>query len=168
MKKIASIIMVLLFISTTLLACRSRLSFDAQYLRTNYDSNKSATAGLPFVISSRAELIRYCEIAWPNQSAAGRNAALSSNSFLESIGKYSDDFFKSKYLVIVIFQEISGSIRHEVKRVDKNGVISIDRLVPGEGRAMTADMAEWHVVIELDNKNKFEKASAKINDRTAP
>jgi hypothetical protein len=73
------------------------------------------------------------------------------------IGNYTDAFFASNFLVLVLLEEISGSYRHRVERIEESGDIIITRLVPGIG---TADMAQWHIIIELDNDYKLEEFQA--------
>jgi len=73
---------------------------------------------------------------------------------MDVILKYSSSFFEDNFLVIVSLQENSGSIRHNVERIDENGDIVINRLEPEIG---TADMAEWNIIIELANSTKTEQ-----------
>ena len=71
--------------------------------------------------------------------------------FLDACDQYDEIFFEKNYLIFVILEEGSGSIRHEVRSVeqtkDKKIRISIDRKVPELG---TADMAQWHIILELN------------------
>ena len=76
------------------------------------------------------------------------------NNFLDAIAKYSDGYFADNYLVIVRLVEGSGSIRHKVERIDENGDIVINRLLPGMG---TADMAAWSILIEVNNNFEAEQ-----------
>ncbi|MEG2017589.1 MAG: hypothetical protein RR128_03930 [Clostridium sp.] len=65
--------------------------------------------------------------------------------------KYDEEFFKTKSLIVIQLREGSGSIRHEVSRVVKNGdqiTVQIKVTIPEYG---TADMAEWAVFVEIDN-----------------
>jgi len=67
--------------------------------------------------------------------------------------KYDDEFFSKKALIIVTLDESSGSVRHKVKKIIKEGneiSIAIERMVPGIG---TADMAEWNIYIELNTED---------------
>ena len=53
-------------------------------------------------------------------------------------------------LILVLLEEGSGSIRHKVKSVKTSGndvEIDIDVTCP---EVCTEDMAEWHIIIELD------------------
>lgn len=71
--------------------------------------------------------------------------------FLDACDQYDETFFEKNYLIFVLLEEGSGSIRHEVRSVeqteDKKIRISIDRKVPELG---TADMAQWHIILELN------------------
>ena len=70
--------------------------------------------------------------------------------FLDACDQYDEAFFEKNYLIFVLMEEGSGSIGHEVRSVeqteDQKISISIDRNVPEVG---TADMAEWHIILEL-------------------
>ena len=71
--------------------------------------------------------------------------------FKEATEIYDESFFKSHKLVMVVLEEGSGSIRHKVNAVKSGGgdrlQINIERVVP---EAMTADMAQWHILIDTD------------------
>ena len=70
--------------------------------------------------------------------------------FLDACDQYDEAFFEKNYLIFVLLEEGSGSIGHEVRSVEQTEYqkisISIDRNVPEVG---TADMAEWHIILEL-------------------
>jgi len=69
--------------------------------------------------------------------------------FLDACDKYTAEYFEDQILVMVLLEEGSGSIRHNVDnvKIGSNGklYISISRDVPEVG---TDDMAEWHILIE--------------------
>ncbi|MCL2444459.1 MAG: hypothetical protein FWD13_13490 [Treponema sp.] len=73
--------------------------------------------------------------------------------YADAIAKYTDNYFTDNFLVIVLLEENSGSNRHEVEKVETNGDIIINRLIPEIG---TADMATWNIIIELNNNFKPE------------
>lgn len=67
-----------------------------------------------------------------------------------NISRYDDEFFAENALIIITLDESSGSVRHNVKKVIKEGneiSIAIESKVPELG---TADMAEWNIYIELN------------------
>ena len=135
-------------------------SLKVQYIRTDEHSD---SGGVKYpvitVVSSKTELDRYYnnnkDIYYlgpnylrfrerdPDLNYADEYFAL---GFIEAIENYSDTFFADNFLVLVLLEEGSGSIRHKVERIDKNGDIAISRLIP-EGDC-TGDMAEWHIIIE--------------------
>ncbi|MBO5649248.1 MAG: hypothetical protein J6S76_04985, partial [Clostridia bacterium] len=68
--------------------------------------------------------------------------------FLDACDKYDAEYFEDQILLMILLEEGSGSVRHEVKRVGTNAdkvFVDIKSIVPEIG---TADMAEWHVLIE--------------------
>jgi len=75
-------------------------------------------------------------------------------SYTDAVAKYTGNYFTDNFLVIVLLEENSGSNRHEVEKVEANGDIIINRLIPEIG---TADMATWTIIIELNNSYKLEK-----------
>lgn len=126
--------------------------FRAQYIRTDggWDG-----AGFPAVhiIRSVEELTAYYE-ANKETFYLGRNENPASDStigFLDACDKYDEAFFESKYLLFVLLEEGSGSIRHKVTRVQQlpgNQLsVNIDTITPEIG---TEDMAQWHIILELD------------------
>ncbi|MBQ1521009.1 MAG: hypothetical protein IIZ56_05980 [Clostridia bacterium] len=122
-------------------------AFEAQYVRTDgYHEN----VGYPVVtvVSSKAALDAYFEENRGLYELSRGEQAGSASGFAGAIKKYDDDWFASHQLVIVLLEESSGSIRHEVESVtagDSPSIV-IRRLVPEVG---TCDMAEWHILIEL-------------------
>lgn len=70
--------------------------------------------------------------------------------FLDACDEYDDGFFEENYLILLLLQEGSGSVRHEVINVtqmlDQRINISVIRELPEIG---TSDMAQWHVILEL-------------------
>lgn len=75
----------------------------------------------------------------------------STESFNEATAEYDDDFFKDKAIVMVVTRESSGSNYYDGVNVNgKEGVIAVYRFCPEVG---TADMASWHIIIELDRND---------------
>jgi hypothetical protein len=125
----------------------NKIDFDAQYLRTN---KHEKTTPITTVISSKTQLDQYYEDACPNRYYPEENVDYYAKIFKDAIKKYTDGFFTDHFLVVVLLEERSGSIKHEVEKIDEDGNIFIKRVLPGGD--MTDDMAEWHIVIEI-NKN---------------
>ena len=140
------------------------LEFKAQYIRANllqYDPAPNFPETV--LIKDRGELEKYYadninkyNLRWD-----------SPDCFYEAVlNGYDEDFFKERCLLFVVVQEGSGSISHVVKKVEydqNSGTIGtvIDRIVPNTG---TDDMAEWHIVIELDRSVSGSKLNIDIKD----
>lgn len=73
------------------------------------------------------------------------------NGFLDACDRYDEAYFENQILVMVLVEEGSGSVRHNVDSVkvgwDDKLYISICSIVPEEG---TCDMALWHILIETE------------------
>ena len=126
-------------------------AFEAQYIRTNGGPEE----GYPYhtVISSRAELEAYYESHKDIYDLERRETVYSDSTigFLDACDKYDDAYFERQNLVLIVLQEGSGSIRHEITDVRRNMEnggwdITIDRKVP---EVVTDDMAQWHLFLEV-------------------
>ena len=129
-------------------------ALNAQYIRTEYfyDTENPFPTGIT-VVSSTNEMEQYYE-KHMRRTWDGYGNIIPDYNFLSVIERYSDDFFANNFLVIVSLTEGSGSIRHEVERIDDNGDIVINRLLPEVG---TDDIASWSIIIELNNNLKIEQ-----------
>ena len=123
----------------------------AQYIRTNGYSEGVLYPSVR-IIDSLQELKDYYN-TWHEVFDLERKEKVYSDTtvgFLDACDQYDDAFFEKNYLIFVLLEEGSGSIRHEVRSVeqaeDKKISISIDRKVPEVG---TDDMADWHIILEL-------------------
>jgi len=111
-----------------------QLAFEVQYVRTDgyLDGEEYPKV---FVIHTKEDLDAYAE---------------TSERFLEAVQAYDEEWFEDHQLVLVVLEESSGSVRHEVKSVVKTqegeGVIEVIRRRPDVG---TTDMAKWHLVLEM-------------------
>ena len=87
-------------------------------------------------------------------------------AFNDAVQKYSDTFFETNALVLVLLTESSGSISHDVDAVYENGElrISVDRHIPGG--FMTMDMARWLAVVELSTEYVKNDISVEIIQET--
>lgn len=111
------------------------------------------------VIRSRAELDMYI---------ARHMTEPYTGEALIDLDFYDDAFFAQKDLIIAALIEGSGSYRHAVTGVsctDGIWTISIDRILPGEGYAVTADIAWWHIFIEVDEVGLFDRVELDISVR---
>lgn len=164
MKKVIAM-MVALVCVLGLCACHSNdtpyptpeaYAFEAQYIRTNGDSNYK---NYPYhvVIDSREELEAYYE-ANKKLFNLERTPEVWSDTtigFLDACDKYDKAYFKRQNLVLIILEEGSGSIRHEITDVrhhrDENGAlcgwdITISENAP---ELVSHDMAQWHLFLEI-------------------
>ena len=123
------------------------IDFSAQYIRTN-GYHEDVKYPVVKIIRSARELSEYCEANKENYDLVYPYSGI---GFLDACEKYDDAYFADHILVMVLLEEGSGSIRHEVQAVhmsaDGHCQIYIDRIVPECG---TCDMAEWHILIELE------------------
>jgi len=116
-----------------------------QYIRTQYTGFSEFPAVT--VIKSLEELERYIEDSFSSGNIRDGVAYLPENDFFHAVAKYTNEFFVENYLVFIEITENSGSNRHEVESISIDGDIKIKCIVPEIG---TADMAQWHIIIELD------------------
>ena len=120
------------------------ITFEAQYIRIG--SGLGQRTPVCAVISSLNELNQYTNSL--------RSSSFWETEYLNTISKYTNNYFSNNFLVIIFLQENSGSNRHRVDKIDFNGDIIIERLVPEIG---TSDMATWNIIIELNNNFKSDK-----------
>jgi len=126
--------------------CDVRINFDVQIVRHGrVEAFESTFNPIVTVVSSKHELEQYYEFACPYQYY---NVGHYPCAFWKAIAEYCETFFAENYLVFVMLHEGSGSVRHEVERVEGSGDIIISRLMP-DG-PVTADIAIWNIVIELN------------------
>lgn len=128
-------------------------AFSAQYIRTDgYVSGARFPRAV--VIRSVEELEDYYNQNCETFSLGRRDKVYLDTTigFLDACDKYTDAYFKDKMLVMVLVEYGSGSIRSEVTKVElaEDGKlnVSIDSTSP---ELVTYDMAEWHILIELEN-----------------
>lgn len=128
-------------------------------MRRSTSDNGGPEDGYPYhtVISSRAELEAYYEAYKDIYSLERRETVYSDSTigFLDACDKYDNAYFERQNLVLIVLQEGSGSIRHEITDVRRHRIengaldgwdITIDRKVPEAG---TEDMAQWHLFLEV-------------------
>jgi len=146
--------------STT--AAPVELKIKAQYIRTN--ANPDKIAGLPsvYAIRSKAEVDNYTQANKAKYyGKLGRNPDPASDEtigFLDAVAKYDSKYFQKNLLIFVVLVEPSGSIRHEAVKFEqtKDGsVLTVNRLLP---KVQTADMAYWHIIVELSKEEYNNKA----------
>ncbi len=133
------------------MAAGAEVQWCAQYIRTNGYSEAVLFPSVR-IIHSLQELKDYYNV-WHEVFDLERREKVYSDTtigFLDACDHYDDAFFEKNYLIFVLFEEGSGTIRHEVCSViqtrDKKIAISVDRKVPEVG---TDDMAQWHIILQL-------------------
>ncbi|MBP5579988.1 MAG: hypothetical protein J6X56_11070 [Ruminococcus sp.] len=118
--------------------------FNAQYIRTNcYGGNVSYPQKK--LITSRSELDSYIEEYWENAKKRW-SGSYDDDEFIKAAAKYDDNWFSTHKLMLVVLETGSGSHRYNVVQVGGIGV-TIERKLP---QIETCDMAEWHILIEVD------------------
>lgn len=113
--------------------------FAAQFIRTNgYDASRRYP--IITLITGADELLAYVNAHKTEYDLVG---------FADAVQAYDAAFFENHCLALLVLEEFSGSVRHEVEDVvmdDAMVRIEIVRHLPQMG---TADMAQWHIIVEL-------------------
>ena len=126
------------------------VGFAPQYIRTN-GYHEDVEYPVVKIIRSVDELNAYYNAAKGKYDLARKEKVYSDTTigFLNACDKYDDAYFEEQILVMVLLEEGSGSIRHNVDYVktgsDGTLHVGIRRIVPEIG---TDDMAQWHILIE--------------------
>ena len=130
----------------------TEVEWSAQYIRTN-GYQDGAKFPKVVVIKSAKELTEYYNSTKEVFDLERKEKVYSDTTtgFLDVCDQYDDAFFEKNYLIFVLLEEGSGSVRHEVRSVgqtsSKKISVSIDSILPdGTG---TSDMAQWHIIVEL-------------------
>lgn len=129
----------------------AELTYDAQYIRTD-GYHGEVVYPVVTAIDLENELSAYYEINKDLYDLSRREEVYADTTvgFLDAVDTYDEAYFEDHVLVLVLLEEGSGSIRHEVTSVTRDGDevrIHIKRKVPDMG---TDDMAEWHIFVELE------------------
>jgi len=150
MKKFITLL-ILIFIFTLLAGCNPVNTFSCddplnlkdisiEYTRTDgYHSDMSYPCIQ--VIKSENELLEYYQ--------KQKDKFNMDSDFKDRMAYYDESFLKYNVLVIILIQESSGSIRHELESVttdDDSVIFGIKRIIPEMG---TTDMAQWHILISI-------------------
>lgn len=158
MKRTLALLMLLTVCILSLSGCAENTqspvsyAFEAQYIRTNRcDDTKIPTYAL---IHSRKELDAYYE-ANKNTFDLERKKTVFADTtigFLDACDKYDDAYFETHNLLLIVLEEPSGSIRHQITdvRPSEGGVgwtVTVKRIRPS--KFQTDDMAAWHLFLEI-------------------
>lgn len=126
--------------------------YQKQYIRTD-GGNEDTEYPFYEIIRSREELNRYYEEHKDIYNLERRETVYADSSigFLDACDRYDDAFFAQRDLIILVLEEGSGSVRHEIQGVrpyyDNSWQLIGRRIVP---EVCTDDMAQWHILIEID------------------
>ena len=129
----------------------SMTEYTAQYIRTD-GYRDGEVYPKAFLITDAEELNRYYEENRDFYDFGHREKVYADSSigFADAIGKYDAAWFENHRLILVVLEEGSGSVRHELAGVmpRENGLtVEIVSRIPEVG---TSDMAEWHILIETE------------------
>ena len=127
-------------------------SFEALFYRTDLLSYVDAEYPVIIKINSVKDLNDYFvnnKDSYQIDQGCYGESNMADDVFLNS-GKYKESLFIDHFLLFIIIQEGSGSVRHRIGSVSLETdpvSVEITRIVPFIG---TADMAQWHIVLVLD------------------
>ncbi len=129
----------------------SMTEYTAQFIRTD-GYRDGEVYPKAFLITDAEELNRYYEENRNFYDFGHREKVYADSSigFADAIGKYDAAWFENHRLILVVLEEGSGSVRHELAGVmpRENGLtVEIVSRIPEVG---TSDMAEWHILIETE------------------
>ncbi len=128
-----------------------KVDFGVQYIRTN-GYHEEVVYPVLTVIRSAEELSEYYDANKDRYDLQRKSEIFADTTmgFLDACDKYNDEYFQNNNVIMVLLEEGSGSIRHNVDFVkidtDAKLQISIRSILRGAG---TCDMAEWHIMIEI-------------------
>ena len=146
------------------LSMTETVSFEAQYIRTD-GYHESMEYPMVRVIHSVEELKAYYDSNKDIYNLERRDKVYADMTigFLDACDKYNEFYFEKQVLVLILLEEGSGSIRHEVTEVElvktdqkQELVVNIITKVPEIG---TDDMAEWHIFVEPEPGVHIEEES---------
>ncbi len=129
------------------------VEYGVQYVRTDGYQDGAQFPKVK-IIRSPEELNSYYEANKDTFNLERKEKVYSDTTvgFLDACDKYDGAYFEKGYLVLVLLEEGSGSIHHEVtgSTISSDGDLGIyiKRIVPEFG---TCDMAEWHIILEMSN-----------------
>ena len=129
------------------------VEYGVQYIRTNGYQDGASFPRVE-IIRSAEELNSYYEANKDTFDLERKDQVYSDTTigFLDACDKYDTAYFEKGYLVFVLLEEGSGSIRHEVQEttISSDGELGVYIVsdLPGAG---TCDMAEWHIILEMSN-----------------
>lgn len=119
-------------------------AFSAQYIRTDGRRESGAYPQVT-IIHSVEELTSYYE---ENKGSYDLESREDATGFLDACEKYDSAYFKDSFLIVILMEEASGSIRHTVDELSLKETGELTASISTEKpEAGTADMAVWHILI---------------------
>lgn len=140
--------------------------FEAQYLRTG-SFNESAVYPRIRIVNSRDELLAFYRESVSDGTLTRLDPSDGLSACETATARWDDAFFADHSLIVVLLEEGSGSVRHEVTAVTlSSGVYQVDvnRIVPELG---TCDMAEWQILIEIPKAASDAEAALRLQTVSA-
>lgn len=122
------------------------ITYNAVYSRTDGYIEKKTYPYIT-VVNTRADLEKYTA---DHEGQYNFYETSSSKGFYDIVTAYDSTFFTDHSLIMILLEEGSGSVRHEIDDItceDGATTITIRRILPSD--PATDDMAEWHVLVEL-------------------
>ena len=122
----------------------SGCDFTAQYIRTDITASAYPAAYPQAVmLGSSAELNTYIGEHKDSYNFSGSTVVPGLN---DAVKAYTEEWFETHKLLVILLEEGSSSISHEVSAVSRD-TVWIKRNVP---QIFMTDMAQWHILLELD------------------
>ncbi len=129
------------------------VDYGVQYIRTNGYLDGAVFPSVK-IIRSAEELNSYYEANKETFDLERKDKVYSDTTigFLDACDKYDAAYFEKGYLVFVLLEEGSGSIRHEVQEttISSDGELGV-YIKTNSPEVCTDDMAEWHIILEMSN-----------------
>ncbi|MBQ8642805.1 MAG: hypothetical protein IJ480_11385 [Clostridia bacterium] len=124
---------------------------NVQYIRTD-GYHEDAQYPAVTLIRSAEELEAYYEAVKDRYDLERKGTVYADTTigFLDACDRYDEAYFTTHDLLLVLLEEGSGSIRHEVGslvRTEDAWLLDVIRIEP---EVCTDDMAQWHIMIEVE------------------
>ena len=122
-----------------------------QYIRTD-GYREEAAYPMVFLFHTPEMLTEYYEANRDLYDLAPRETVYTDSSigFADAITQYDAAWFAEHDLLMVVLEEGSGSIRHEVYAITETPEKWSINIASIEPEVCIADMAQWHILIEVE------------------
>lgn len=125
--------------------------FEWTEIRTDVMSGENTDFPYTVIIDSKEKLDEYYNANKDNFYLERVDRVYSDTTigFLDEADKYDEAFFEENSLIFIILECGSGSIRHQVTKVESSELrtrITVKQIVPEVG---TCDMAYWHIFVSI-------------------